>query len=229
MRAFLLLGGLLACVATAPGQLPKSHSPADRSMTPTLRTTDLDKNVLDTLKEVHNRGAELYNVGDHVGAFRIYQGGLIVAKPFLAHRAKQQETIREGLEQIEKSNADPKLKAFRLHEVIEQIRGELKDELKKAADQVNPAEAAATGRVTFAGKPAGGVAVSFVPANAKLAMATTKSGPDGGFQFATTLPVGTYLVTLVGEEIPANYAKPETTPLKADLKAGVNTLSFDAK
>lgn len=224
-----LMLGFALIVPVAAGPSPLSPTQPDQPMTPTITTKDHDKAVLDTLKDVHNRGAELYNAGDHVGAFRIYQGGLIVAKPFLAHRSKQQEAIREGLEQIEKSNADPKLKAFRLHEVIEQIRGDLKDELKKQAERDRPGEAAVTGTVALLGKPFGNVLVSFVPTAAKKALATVKGNAEGSFHVATTLPAGSYLVTLAGEGVPDAYSKVETTPLKAELKAGVNTLTFDAK
>jgi hypothetical protein len=197
-------------------------------MTPTITTNDHDKAVLDTLKDVHNRGAELYNAGEHAAAFRLYQGGLIVAKPFLAHREKQQAAIKEGLDQIERSQADAKLKAFRLHEVIEQIRTDLKDELKKKADRENPAEAAVTGSVAVAGMPTANIAIAFVPAKTTKPLATAKSADDGRFHISTTLPIGAYFVTLVGPGVPEHFAKPETTPLKADLKAGVNTLNFDA-
>lgn len=224
MCAIMIGFALIVPVAAGPSPL----SP-DKPMTPTISTKDHDKAVLDTLKDVHNRGAELYNAGDHTGAFRLYQGGLIVAKPFLAHRTKQREAIREGLEQVDKSNADPKLKAFRLHEVIEQIRGELKDELKKQVDRENPAEAAVSGRVTVAGRPNHSVTVAFVPAAAKKVLASTKCNADGSFNVPTTLPIGAYFVTLVGEGVPDHFTKPETTPLKADLKAGVNALTFDAK
>lgn len=197
-------------------------------MTTACAQTDHDKAVLDTLKDVHNRGAELYNTGDHVSAFRLYQGGLIVAKPFLAHRPKQQAAIQEGLDQIDRSQAEAKLKAFRLHEVIDQIRSELKAELKQRTDRENPAEAAVSGLASVAGRPAGNVAIAFVPARTTKPLATARSADDGRYQIATTLPIGAYFVTLTGPGVPEQFAKPETTPLKADLKAGVNTLNFDA-
>lgn len=197
-------------------------------MTTTCALADHDKFVLDTLKDVHNRGAELYNVGDHASAFRLYQGGLIVAKPFLAHRPQQQDTIREGLEQIDRSQAEAKLKAFRLHEVIDQIRSELKAALKQRSDRERPAEAAVSGIIAVMGQPTADVAVSFVPARTTKPLATARSEHDGRYQIATTLPIGAYFVTLVGPGVPEYYAKPDTTPLKADLKAGINTLHFDA-
>lgn len=231
MHATAFLSCWLLASAPAFAQLPKPTTPSGTAMPPAaaVRTPDLDRTVLDTLREVHNKGAELYNAGDHAGALRLYQGGLIVAKSFLAHREKLRADVGEGLDQVEKSQADGKLKAFRLHEVIEQVRGELKEELKKATSGDKPAEAAAAGTVTVHGKPAAGVTVAFVPMNTTKALATTKTGDGGTFNVVTTLPVGTFLVTLSGDGVPASYTKPETTPLKSDLKAGVNSLLFEAK
>ena len=226
MRSIFLLCTGVVLSMSAFAQPPKPTAPSGTAMV-TVRTTDLDRSVLDSLKEVHNKGAEFYNAGDHGGALRIYQGGLIVAKPFLAHRAKLQAEIQEGLDQIEKSNADAKLKAFRLHEVIEQVRGELKDELKKIGEK--SAEAAASGTVTVHGKPAAGVAVAFIPIATTKALATAKTLDGGTFNIVTSLPVGRYLITLSGEGVPMTYAKAETTPLKEDLKPGVNSLNFEAK
>lgn len=233
MRLPLLTGGWLFVAALAfaePPNRPPSDPGGPAMPAPaTVRTTDLDRIVLSSLKEVHNAGAELYNDGRHAEALRIYQGGLIVAKPLLDHRPKQQAEIREGLEQVTQSNADAKLKAFRLHEVIEQIRGELKEAAKQAALAEKPLEAAAAGTVTVAGKPAAGVAIAFIPVNTTKALATAKSDAQGAFHVPTTLTVGSFLVTLTGDTVPAKYGRHETTPLRADLKAGVNSLQFDAK
>lgn len=233
MRLPLLTGGWLFVAALAFAEPPKrpSSDPGGTAMPspPTVRTTDLDRIVLTSLKEVHNTGAELYNDGRHAEALRMYQGGLIVAKPLLDHRPKQQAEIQEGLDQVLKSNADAKLKAFRLHEVIEQIRGELKEAAKQAAIAVKPLEAAAAGKITIGGKPAGVVAIAFIPANTTKALATAKSDDQGSFNVATALTVGSFLVTLNGDGIPSKYTKHETTPLRAELKAGVNSLTFDAK
>jgi hypothetical protein len=197
-------------------------------MNPDPLPVDLDRAVLDTLKEVHNRGAELYNAGEHAAAYRLYQGGLIVAKPFLAYRPKQQSAVQEGLDQIDQSQADPKLKAFRLHEVIDQIRAELKSERKGTFSHLPPAEAAVSGVVNVGGTPMAGVAIAFIPAKTTKSLATVKSSNDGRFQLTTTMPIGAYLVTLVGKGIPEHYTQPDTTPIKADLKAGINSLMFDA-
>src|SRR5262245_24177238 len=37
-----------------------------------------DKQASEALRDVHDRGAELYNAGDAAAGYRMYQGGLIV-------------------------------------------------------------------------------------------------------------------------------------------------------
>jgi hypothetical protein len=180
LRLFLgLCLGLLATAAAAQG--PKSPTP-----------TELDKIANEVLKDVHNRGAELYNTGDPAACYRMYQGALLTVKPFLAHRPAVQQTIAAGLEEVSKSADDVKTRAFRLHEVIEKARDELKAESKKAepdpkakepapkpkepepkpndpvAKPKDPQPAVApkagdtTGKVTMNGQPLAGAEVMFV-------------------------------------------------------------------
>jgi hypothetical protein len=91
-----------------------------------------DKAVVDTLREVHNKGADLYNTArDFPGAYRLYQGALITVRPFLAHRAESQKLIDAGLTTAEQET-DPARRAFVLHETIEKVRANLKSTLPKA-------------------------------------------------------------------------------------------------
>ena len=90
---------------------------------------DADKITVDVLRDVHNRGAELYNAGDPAGAFRLYEGALMAVRPFLAHRKDAQKSIDDGLAEVAKTDG-AKVRAFRLHEVIEDVRGKLKGEKK---------------------------------------------------------------------------------------------------
>ena len=71
-----------------------------------------DRLVVDSLKEVHNRGADLYNTGnDFVGAYRMYEGGLLAVRPLLGHRPDEQKAIDEGVAAAEKET-DLARKAF---------------------------------------------------------------------------------------------------------------------
>jgi hypothetical protein len=231
---FVLLG--LPTYAQTPSPMANPSNATKTDMTPAniLRSTDVDRIILEKLKEVHNTGAALYNDGDHGGALRIYQGGLILAKPFLTHRAKQQAIIDDGLSQIEKASLDSKVKAFRLHEVIEQIREELKNDIK-AADSPQtvappkPPEAAASGKLLFNGKPANAITVTFYLVGTNKPLGNAKTGVDGAFNLLSPLPPGGYIITLTGDGIPAVFNKPESTTIKAELKAGVNNLPLEAK
>lgn len=85
-----------------------------------------DKLVVDTLRDVHNKGADLYNTArDFPAAYRLYQGSLVTVRPLLGHRPEAQKFIDDGLAASEKES-DPARKAFALHEAIEKVRAYLK-------------------------------------------------------------------------------------------------------
>jgi hypothetical protein len=103
-----------------------------------------DKLVVDSLREVHNKGADLYNTSkDFAGAYRMYQGALVAVRPLLAHRPEAQKIIDAGLAAAEKAPNQPdgspdfSRKAFLLHEAIEGVRKHLKDAIggKKPEDK----------------------------------------------------------------------------------------------
>jgi hypothetical protein len=107
-----------------------------------------DKLVIDALRDVHNKGADLYNTQkDFAGAYRMYQGALTAVRPLLAHRPDAQKLIDAGLDAAEKE-ADVARKAFLLHDSIEGVRKYLKvaigarkpDEVKKPEDKKKPAD-----------------------------------------------------------------------------------------
>ncbi len=122
--AFLALFATNALVAEEPAKLPD--------------VTTFDKAVVDSLREVHNRGADLYNTSrEYEGAYRMYQGGLIAVRPLLNHRPAAQKIIDTG---IAAANQEPTLarQAFKLHETIESVRKYLKDTSETATKPVEP-------------------------------------------------------------------------------------------
>lgn len=123
--AVVVLSGATAMAAAQPAKGP-----------PTL--DELDQLAVDVLRDVHNRGAELYNRGDAAGCYRMYESALITVRPFLAHRPTLQKTIDSGLAEAARSPDGVKVQAYRLHEVIEDIRTDLKGKDKKA--EVKPAK-----------------------------------------------------------------------------------------
>jgi|GEM_PF-989187 len=100
-------------------------------------TKVFDKLVIDTLRDVHNKGADLYNTSrDFSGAYRLYQGALETVRPLLAHRPEAQKIIDSGLATADKET-DVTRKAFLLHETIENVRKYLKGAIstKKPEDK----------------------------------------------------------------------------------------------
>lgn len=100
-------------------------------------TAALDKLLCDALKEMHNKAADLYNAGDHNGCYRLFQGGLLTARPLLAHRPDVQRAIDDGLAAADRQASIP-LRARQLHETIEAIRTRLKPPVKAADVPVTP-------------------------------------------------------------------------------------------
>ena len=138
----------LAALALAAGLLwgePRTAA-ADDAKLPDAKA--FDKLVIDTLRDVHNKGADLYNTAkDFPGAYRVYQGALVTVRPLLAHRPEAQKIIDAGLSDADKE-ADVARKAFLLHGTIESVRKNLKtgigaknpEVVKKPEEKKKPAE-----------------------------------------------------------------------------------------
>src|SRR5712691_3486957 len=86
---------------------------------------ELDGQLVEMLRDVHNRGAELYNGGDVAGCYRMFQGALMAVRPALALHPELQKTIDAGLAGADR-NPRVDLRAFALHDLIEKVRAELK-------------------------------------------------------------------------------------------------------
>ena len=184
-----------------------------------LRTSVLDRIILETLKDVHNRGADLYNAGDSAGAFRVYQGALLVVHGFLMHRPAIRQNLLEGLTEVREAAGNWHLLAYRLHEVIDQIRADLKAEFLKR-DVVKPGSDSELVPVTLEGVvQLGGVAIAgavimlTAPSDGIVAAAVTDL--DG--VFVVTVRPGEYGVTLVGPGVPAQFQTLESSPLRVKL------------
>src|SRR5262245_35036652 len=87
--------------------------------------TAQDKALFDALKEMHNRAADLYNQGDANGCYRMFQGGLMLAKPLLAHRPDVQKVLDDGMQEADRLASIPH-RAVALHKTIEKVRDSLK-------------------------------------------------------------------------------------------------------
>lgn len=215
-----------------------------------LSAAQLDQAAADALKEVHNRGADLYNRGDPAAAYRMYEGALSAVRPFVAHHPAILKAIEDGLNETAKTDG-AKIQAFRLHEVIEQVRADLKAkvvaEMKptavpaKTPEPVKPVEkkpevpavaaklpGSLAGTLTLTGKPLAAVDVTVVSldqAVPRVVTATTKD--DGQFEFAEKLPAGQYAVMITGKGAPVKFTTVTTSPLRFNVVAGPNAMALN--
>jgi hypothetical protein len=227
---FLAAVFALGLVAAASAQSP-----------PTL--AELEKRAVDVLRDVHNRGAELYNRGDAAGCYRMYEGALVAVRPFLAHRSAVLKTLDDGLADVAKSPDGVKVQAFRLHELIEQVRADLKGEAKKTEPVSKapprkdsaPAKppAAKTGQVkglvTLDGKPLAAAEVTIVTLDLPRPRVFTAKVTNGAYAFADELPVGKYVLIVAGKGVPEKFGTTLTSGLRVEVAGGASNLNLDLK
>jgi hemoglobin len=117
--ALLVLGVLIISLGTIVAADDAKTASA------TAEHAKLDQQLADTLRDVHNKGAELYNSGDRNGCYRMFQGALLAIKPLLALHPDLQKEIENGMAAADKL---PRVdnQAFELHKLIEGVRGKLK-------------------------------------------------------------------------------------------------------
>ena len=209
-----------------------------RAADPAVPTADLDKAAVEVLKDLHNRGADLYNAADAAGALRLYEGTLRAVRPFLAHRPKVQKAIDDGLADAFKLDG-PKAQAFRLHEVIDQVRNELKVEVKPADPKptdpkpTDPKPEPEPKPMPAVGSLAGVLSLDGQPLKAEVTLVsltlprprvfTAAAGADGKFAFAD-LPAATYAVVVsAAPGLPAKYQSTMTSGVEVAVKAGSQT------
>jgi hemoglobin len=122
--------GALACaaavVAVALAQ-PEPKPPEGSG-----NSKDIDKHVYNSLRDVINHGADLYNAGDWAGCYRLYEGALMAVEPMLGHRAELQKAIRDGVQNARRNPAVDR-RAFDLRGVIDRVRNDVNPNPKKPA------------------------------------------------------------------------------------------------
>lgn len=244
--AALALAALAASFAAA----------ADDAKLPDVKA--FDKAVIDSLRAVHNKGADLYNASnDHAAAYRLYQGALEVVRPLLAHRPEAQKIIDSGLIAAGKE-ADIDRKAFVLHETIESVRKQLKvangfenapakkpeekkpearkPEEKQPPEKKEPAPMPATkgaagsgGKVTVAGKPLATGEVTVVSVTLPAPRVFTAPVKDGAYRFAEPIPPARYRAIVTGEGVPARYHLVTTSGLVLEFGDAATNGDFDLK
>jgi hemoglobin len=111
---------MLFCTWAVAGQQPSSKHKAENAA------------LRDALKDAINRGADLYDFNrDAAGCAALYEGALITIRPLLRHHPKLQKKVDEALAEA-KATPNPVQRAFRLNEVLRDIRKAL------AGEQLGP-------------------------------------------------------------------------------------------
>ena len=203
-----------------------------------------DKLIVDTLRDVHNKGADLYNTKkEFEGTYRMYQGALVAVRPLLAHRPAAQKMIDDGLAAAEKESSVAQ-KAFKLHEAIEGVRSHLKGEPAKKPEEKRPEEKKPEekkpeekkpkdskppsagggpgfrGTVTFKGQPlAAGDVILVSLDKPKPIVITAAIQADGQYAPMEVVPAGKYVVIVAGKGVPDKYQLTTTSGLSIEVQA----------
>jgi len=117
---------LAACALVLVGSAGLRAEDAPKPAGPPLERKALDTSLYNTLRDVINHGADLYNPpnGDWNGCYRLYEGALMAVRPLLSHRPELQKAIDAG---VATARTSPSLdrRAFDLRAVIDRIRDDV--------------------------------------------------------------------------------------------------------
>jgi hypothetical protein len=215
-----------------------------------LASREVDRQLFEVLKEIHNRGADLYNAGHSVDCYRLFQGSLETARAALAHRPADQKFIADELARVEKLPTVG-ARAFALHDSIEKLRTRLRSAAKEDAGpeiltippreyrlvkkaepkKTGPPKDGVMGLVFWNGQPLRDADVMFVSRGAiDIRIVEGKTDAEGRYLIANVRP-GKYTVLLTKpgdkkSELPERYATATDSPLIVDVKGGGDQLDF---
>ena len=96
-----------------------------------LERADLEKRVVSSVYEAAVIGTDIFNKGDWVGCYRLYEGTLIGVVPLLDHKPKLQATAKARLERAKKMKVTDA--AFELRAALDEIQNEFAPASKKVA------------------------------------------------------------------------------------------------
>lgn len=121
-------------IAVVLAGLAVSAYAQDEKLPPPENATTPDATLHATLREVINRGVEVYNRGDYGGCYRIFEGSLITTKPLLSHRPDLQKVITKALAEAE-SNPIVWQRAFTLRSALDKVRAEINPKKGKVEEK----------------------------------------------------------------------------------------------
>lgn len=113
---------LSVCLVAAAASTARADDKA-RAAKPLERRV-LDEAVYESLRDIINQGAPLYNQGDWNGCYRLWEGSLLSIRPLLDHRPGLQSNIDNA---IAAARQDPLLwrRAFVLRPALDKIRDDI--------------------------------------------------------------------------------------------------------
>jgi len=196
----------------------------------------LDQQIYKTLRDVINKGADLYNNGDQNGCYRLYEGALLALQPLLDNRPEIQKAIATGVENARR-NPDLGRRAFVLRDVLDQIRNDINPKKpeeggKKPGDGAKPP---APGVKKTVWERLGGEAnvKQIVDDFLDLASTNLKVDFDRGGRYLMTAEKTKNLKQLLVEMISANTGGPYKKYTGKDMKTvhagmGITNEQFNA-
>lgn len=126
---------VVLCVLITGTRLPAAADDGAGS----ISTRTIDENLHRVLRDIINRGADLFNQGDHRGCYYLFQGALITARSQLSHHPDAQKIIDQGLSGTDPSSSMGR-RAWALRGVIDQVRDKINPNPSKPAER-KPAKA----------------------------------------------------------------------------------------
>ena len=121
--------GLLALALLCQAGFADSPKPDDK-----VDRKAIDAALFGTLRDVINKGADMYNNGDIAGCYRLFEGALMTAKPMLDHRPELQKIIARDLTAANR-DAVAFRRAFTLRASLDKVRAELNPNPKKPEEK----------------------------------------------------------------------------------------------
>jgi hypothetical protein len=210
--------------------------------------TAFDRSVIESLRQIHDRGARLYNESkDYTSCQLLYEGALQAISPLLSHRPAVQVRIQETMKLIDREST-AKGRAFKLHELIEAVRADLKTGTgpRESAPVPQPrkplpaplpvplagvptpvlTQSETTGRFTLDGKSLPDAQLQFVSLDrAKPTIVTMRATSEGLFRGPAIAP-GRYVVTVDGPGVPPRYATTTDSSLVITIGPAPVTLNL---
>jgi hemoglobin len=125
-RGLIVLALVIGLAGASRAQDPDKAGRSESGGKATGQAKGLEQQIYDSLHDVINTGADLYNnYQDRAGCYRLYQGSLLTLRPLLGQHPDLQKAIDAGF-----ANADRQqnagARAFALRETIDKIRESLK-------------------------------------------------------------------------------------------------------